>query len=66
MDYVNIIFIIIGAFTALIGITGIGLQTRKAQRLVRLIGEKPTRIFYVVLGIVMIVVGILVDFATLQ
>ena len=66
MDYVNIIFIIIGAFTAIIGIAGIGLQTRKAQRLVRLIGEGPTRIFYVVLGIVLIVVGLLVDFAALQ
>jgi small neutral amino acid transporter SnatA (MarC family) len=63
MGWENIMFIVIGAFTILIGISGIGLNTRKAQRLVRLIGETGTRIFYGVLGIGLILMGIFIDFA---
>ncbi len=53
----NIIILIVGLFTLVVGITKIGFQTRKAQRLIRLTGEAGARIIYFVIGIALIVLA---------
>jgi len=57
MNLDQIIFIIAGVFTIVIGMSGFGINSRKAQRLVRLIGETPTRLLYLVIGAALIVMA---------
>jgi hypothetical protein len=55
-NYVDYLLYAIGVFTALfVGLFKIGLNTRRAQRLVRLIGEAGARIFYIILGTAIII-----------
>ena len=61
----QIIFMVIGVALILFGFTKIGINGRRAQRWVRLIGETPTRILYIVLGIAFIVVAFIVDLSNL-
>jgi hypothetical protein len=65
MQLPNIIFIIAGVWTIIMGISQIGINMRRMQRMVRLIGEVPTRILYIVSGIILIVVAFTVDLGTL-
>ncbi len=55
MNVSGIIFIGLGILSVFLGITGLSNKSRKGQRMVRLLGEAGTKIFYVVLGIVLIV-----------
>jgi|LGOV01.1.fsa_nt_gb hypothetical protein len=58
------IFIIAGVITIFFGVSGLGINSRKSQRLVRLIGEVPTRIFYIVLGLGLLYLAFFVDLTT--
>ena len=65
MQLPNIIFIASGVITIVMGVTQIGINSRRMQRMVRLIGETPTRILYIVLGIALIVIALFVDLGTI-
>lgn len=54
-----IILIVLGIYLIGAGIFRIGLKTRKAIRIVGMIGEAGTRILYTVIGISLIVIAIL-------
>ncbi|XMB85931.1 hypothetical protein RJG79_11085 [Mycoplasmatota bacterium WC44] len=50
---------VLGIYSSIcIGILKIGIGTRKVQRLVRSIGELPTRIFHIVAGILLLYLAI--------
>jgi len=54
-------FIAIGLFTIVgVVIFNIGMNTRKAQRLVKFIGVTGAKIFYTIVGIFALVYGILI------
>jgi|LGOV01.1.fsa_nt_gb hypothetical protein len=65
MTIPQFIFVAAGALTIFMGLTNIGVKSRKMQRLVRLIGEMPARLIYVVFGIALIVVAFVVDLGTI-
>lgn len=65
MNFPQIVFIVAGALTAFMGITKTGFQNRKALRMIRLLGETGTQIFYVLLGVALIVIAFTVDLGTL-
>jgi len=56
MSIEQILLYIIGVALIISGITKLGFNRRKAQRVVRIFGEAGTQILYIVLGIVIIVV----------
>lgn len=46
---------LLGIYSAIgIGILKIGIGTKKVQKLARLIGEIPTRIFHIIVGILLL------------
>ncbi len=56
MSASGIIFIILGVFTILAGsVSNLSQKSRRGRRSVMLFGETGSRIFYLVLGIVLIV-----------
>lgn len=57
--WVDYLVIALGAIIAVLGFTGVLGKTRKGQRMTRLLGELGVRIFYTVLGIVLIVVTLI-------
>lgn len=61
MVLADYIFIFAGALLIFMGISKLGFNTRKAQRMIRLIGEVPTRIVYIVIGVALIVMSITID-----
>lgn len=58
--YEDFIFIFVGSLLVFFGITKITFNSRKVQRTVRLIGEGPTRILYIILGFVFVYLGLFV------
>ncbi len=65
MNVSQIIFIIAGVLTIFMGLSNIGINSRRMQRMVRLIGEVPTRVVYVVIGVALIVIAFVVDLGTI-
>lgn len=65
MTLPQIIFIVAGVMTIFMGITNIGVKSRKMQRLVRVIGEIPARLIYVAIGIALIVIAFVVELGTI-
>ncbi len=65
MSFPQIIFVVTGVFTIFSGITKLGFNRRKAQRVVRVLGEVGTQILYVLIGVALIVVAFTVDLGTL-
>ena len=59
MSAEELILYIVGGFVILVGITKFRFNSRRTQRLVRQIGVAGTQIFYIVLGIVLIVINYL-------
>lgn len=60
--YTDLILILVGGLLCFLGATKITFNSRKVQRTVRLIGEGPTRILYIILGLVFLYLGIFVQF----
>lgn len=54
------IYLAIGAVFILMSVTGLVEKSRRSQWLVRLIGTTGLKIFYIVLGIVFIILGLFV------
>jgi threonine/homoserine/homoserine lactone efflux protein len=54
------IYLVIGAVFILLSLTGLVEKSRRSQWLVRLIGSIGVKIFYIVLGIVFIILGLFV------
>ncbi len=50
----------LGGLVTVLGFTGILNRSRKGQRIARLLGEFGARIFYTLIGIGMILIGLLV------
>jgi len=65
MTIPQIIFVVAGVFTIVVGLSNIGVKSRKMQRLVRVVGETPARIIYIIIGIALIVVAFVVDLGTI-
>lgn len=65
MNFPQIVFIVAGILSALAGITRVGFNSRKAQRMIKLLGVTGTQILYVLVGIALIVVAFTVDLGTL-
>ena len=65
MTIPQIIFVVAGVFTIFIGMTNIGVKSRKMQRLVRIVGETPAKIIYIIFGIGLIVLAFVVDLGTI-
>jgi len=65
MTLPQIIFVAAGALTIFMGVSSIGVNSRRMQRLVRLIGETPARLLYIASGIALIVVAFVVDLGTI-
>jgi len=65
MTLPQIIFVAAGALTIFMGVSNIGVKSRRMQRLVRLIGETPARLLYIASGIALIVVAFVVDLGTI-
>ena len=63
MEWTNILFIVAGVWSIICGVTQIGVNFRKMQRMIRLIGEAPTRILYVIIGVALIIMSFLIDFS---
>ena len=61
MSWQNVLFITVGSLFVLSGITKIGFNRRRAQRLVQAMGEMPARITYIVLGAILIIVSLFVE-----
>ncbi len=55
MNVSGIIFIVLGLISISLGITGLSNKSRKGQRMVRLLVETGTRMFYIIIGIGLIV-----------
>ena len=60
MNWEQVLFLVVGAFTLFIGITKTFFNHRKAQRLIRLVGEAGAQIIYIILGIVFIVLSFII------
>ena len=58
MGWEVILMYVIGGFLILAGITKFRFNSRRAQNLIRYIGETGTQIFYIVLGIILILLNI--------
>lgn len=59
MTWQEILLYVVGVAVIVAGITKFRFNSRKAQNLIRLIGEPGTQIFYIVLGIGLILLNIL-------
>ena len=64
MTFSQIVFIVAGVITIVFGISNVALNSRRMQRMVRLIGVVPTRILYIIIGIALIVIAFTVDLGT--
>lgn len=58
MEFVNYLLILIGVYSIIIGAINPGFKSRKQVRMANRIGEGPARIFYAIMGIILIIVGI--------
>ena len=56
------ILLAIGVVQVLLGIFKIGFNRRRTQRMVKFLGEGGTQLFYIIIGIIIIVVAIVVNF----
>ena len=56
----SIVYLVIGAIFILLGATGLASKSRRSQWLVRLLGDTGVRVFYAVLGIIFIILGLFV------
>lgn len=65
MTFPQIVFIVAGVLTAVMGITRTGFNTRRAQRMIKLLGVTGTQILYTLIGIGLIVIAFTVDLGTL-
>ncbi|GEM_PF-6009292 len=59
MSAEELILYIVGGFVILVGITKFRFNSRRTKRLVQQIGVAGTQIFYIVLGIVLILINYL-------
>lgn len=68
MDPYGLIFVAVGAFSAAGGICDWDwfMNNRKAQAFVKLLSRKGARIFYVLLGLALVALGILVMMGTID
>jgi uncharacterized membrane protein YphA (DoxX/SURF4 family) len=64
MSVSQIIFIVAGLWSIIAGVSSIGVNAKRMQRWVRRIGETPTRVLYIVVGIALIIVAFTVDLGT--
>lgn len=65
MSIPQIIFIVVGVFTIFVGVSNIGVNSRKMQRLIGRVGETPAKIIYIIVGIGLIVLAFTVDLGTI-
>jgi len=60
MTGTGIIFLIVGIFTLILGLTGLSGKTRRGQRLVKILGEGGARVLNIIIGIAFIVAAFFV------
>ena len=61
MNLEQILLLIVGLLITFFGgITGILLQSRKGKKVVKLLGETPARVLYLVIGIALIVLAFII------
>jgi len=60
MEYVNYVLILIGIYSIIVGAINPGFTSRKQVRMANRIGEGRARLFYAVLGILFILLGIFI------
>jgi len=65
MQIPQIIFTAAGILTIISGLTKAGFSRRKAQRMIKLLGEVGTQVLYILIGIALIVIAFTVDLGTL-
>jgi small neutral amino acid transporter SnatA (MarC family) len=58
--FINILFIVVGVFVLIVSIMNWDwyFNSTKAQRLIRLIGRTGSRIFYSIIGLLLVIIGI--------
>ncbi len=58
MEFINYILILFGVYSIIIGAINPGFKSRKQVRMANRIGEGPARLFYAVMGMILILLGI--------
>ena len=58
--YTDFILILVGAILVFLGITKLTFDSKKVRRTTSIIGEGPTRILYILIGLLLIYLGIFV------
>jgi len=65
MFIINVLFIIGGIVSIFMAVSKYGLKRPRMEELIEMVGEGVLRIIFIVVGVVLVLLGVFINFATI-